>query len=235
MPKRRLDADGEEILTNKERRFVEEYPIDWNATAAAKRAGYSSHSATAIGRENLLKPHIQRAIERHMLALAAKVGITKERVLAEFGRVAFADIRNIARWRPNVTVVGRDPDGEGEGLDGDEETRAFNEVELVASHEMSPDDAAAIQEISLSSQGTLKVKMHSKMAALDGLAKQLGLYKDQRDPGAAPVVVIDAQDLARRVAFVLRTARAGSARPAGKDGAGSDRRQGVVPKRRPAD
>ena len=46
-------------LTAKQRRFVEEYLIDLNATQAAIRAGYSPATAGAIGSENLKKPEIR--------------------------------------------------------------------------------------------------------------------------------------------------------------------------------
>jgi phage terminase small subunit len=50
-------------LTPKQRRFVSEYLRDLNATAAAKRAGYSKKTAYAIGHENLRKPEIAREIK----------------------------------------------------------------------------------------------------------------------------------------------------------------------------
>ncbi len=40
-------------LTPKQKRFVAEYLVDLNATAAAIRAGYSKKTAEAIGYENL--------------------------------------------------------------------------------------------------------------------------------------------------------------------------------------
>jgi phage terminase small subunit len=40
-------------LTAKQKRFVEEYLIELNATQAAIRAGYSPHTAKEIGSENL--------------------------------------------------------------------------------------------------------------------------------------------------------------------------------------
>lgn len=49
-------------LSTKQIRFVEEYCIDFNATAAAKRAGYSLKTAAVIGCENLIKPNIKKAI-----------------------------------------------------------------------------------------------------------------------------------------------------------------------------
>jgi phage terminase small subunit len=50
-------------LTDKQRRFVDEYCIDLNATRAAIRAGYSEKTARSIGDENLTKPDIKTAID----------------------------------------------------------------------------------------------------------------------------------------------------------------------------
>ena len=49
-------------MTPKQKRFVEEYLIDLNATQAAIRAGYSKKTAQIIGFENLNKPIIADAI-----------------------------------------------------------------------------------------------------------------------------------------------------------------------------
>ena len=53
-------------MTEKQKKFVDEYLIDLNATQAAIRAGYSKDSARAIGAENLTKPYIQQAIEERV-------------------------------------------------------------------------------------------------------------------------------------------------------------------------
>ena len=50
------------VMTAKQRRFVEEYLVDLNASAAARRAGYSPHRADAMGFENLRKPEIAAAL-----------------------------------------------------------------------------------------------------------------------------------------------------------------------------
>lgn len=50
-------------MTNKQKRFCEEYIVDMNATEAAKRAGYSEKTAYSIGNENLNKPEIQNYIQ----------------------------------------------------------------------------------------------------------------------------------------------------------------------------
>jgi phage terminase small subunit len=52
------------IMTKKERAFIAEYVKDFNATRAAKAAGYSERSASLIGYENINKPHIKAEIDR---------------------------------------------------------------------------------------------------------------------------------------------------------------------------
>ncbi len=53
-------------MTEKQRRFVDEYLIDLNATQAAIRAGYSESAAQQIGSENLSKPVIKNAIDSRL-------------------------------------------------------------------------------------------------------------------------------------------------------------------------
>lgn len=53
-------------LTNKQIAFVNEYLIDFNATQAAIRAGYSERTAGSIGHQNLKKLEISEEIERRI-------------------------------------------------------------------------------------------------------------------------------------------------------------------------
>lgn len=68
-------------LTPKQQRFVEEYLIDFNATQACIRAGYSQKSAGAQGGENLEKPEIQQAIAEGKAKMSERTGITQDLVL----------------------------------------------------------------------------------------------------------------------------------------------------------
>lgn len=53
-------------MTEKQKRFCDEYLIDLNATQAAIRAGYSKKTARNIATENLTKPIIKNYIEKRM-------------------------------------------------------------------------------------------------------------------------------------------------------------------------
>lgn len=70
-------------LTAKQALFCKEYIIDLNATAAARRAGYSVKTANEIGSENLTKPSVKAEIDRLMKKRTDKVEITAEDVLKD--------------------------------------------------------------------------------------------------------------------------------------------------------
>lgn len=55
-----------EGLTPKQSLFVMDYIQHFNATKAAKSAGYSEHTAKDIGCENLAKPNIKEAIAEEL-------------------------------------------------------------------------------------------------------------------------------------------------------------------------
>ena len=53
-------------MTEKQKRFCDEYLVDYNATQAAVRAGYSAKSAYSIGEENLRKPELKTYIDERL-------------------------------------------------------------------------------------------------------------------------------------------------------------------------
>lgn len=150
-------------LTAKQRRFVEEYLVDLNATKAAIRAGYSARTAHSVGHENLKKPEIAKAIQEAQAKRSKRTEITQDRVLRELARIGFADIRKAVAW-------GSVPDG---AIDEDG-TPALYPVELKPSTEVDDETAAAISEVSLTAQG-VKLKMHDKLSALEKIARHLGM------------------------------------------------------------
>ena len=61
-------------MTKKQKRFIEEYLIDLNATQAAIRAGYSPETAGSIGNENLKKPEIRARIDKAIAERSRRTG-----------------------------------------------------------------------------------------------------------------------------------------------------------------
>lgn len=88
-------------LTEKQKRFCEEYLIDLNATQAYLRAGYKAKSneiARVESHKLLTKPNIQQYIEELRAEQSKRTEITADKVLEELGSVAFnKDIECIGR------------------------------------------------------------------------------------------------------------------------------------------
>ena len=59
-------------LTEKQKRFCDEYLIDLNATQAAIRAGYKQKTAANIGSENLRKPQIKAYIDQRLQEIKSR-------------------------------------------------------------------------------------------------------------------------------------------------------------------
>lgn len=138
-------------LTPKQERFVDEYLVDLNATAAAKRAGYSEKSASRIAIELLNKTHVSAAIQARRDKLRGKLEITQEAVLQELASIAFANGTDF------VTVTGA-------GL-----------LCVKATSEVPKNKLPAIAGIKYSQLG-IEIKLHDKVRALELLGKHLGVF-----------------------------------------------------------
>lgn len=146
-------------LHPRHQQFVDEYLVDFNATQAAIRAGYKADNADASAYLLLRRPDVAAALEPALSQRKERMQITAERVLIEYARLAFADMRRVADWGPSG-------------------------MELLPKEKLSDIDAAAIKEISpTANKGKGNVKLYDKKAALDALARHLGLFDPNRSFG----------------------------------------------------
>jgi phage terminase small subunit len=139
-------------LTLRQQRFVDEYLIDVNAQQAARRAGYSRR-AKRYPAVLMRNPAIAAAIGAAMAARAERTGVTRERILEEYARIAFADLRALADWGP-------------EG------------VAFVDAAALSDAAAAAVAMVGDSGTGDvpkLRLKAFDKAKALEALARLIGV------------------------------------------------------------
>lgn len=151
-------------LNPRQDRFVHEYLIDLNANQAAIRAGYAEKTARHQAARLLANVNIQAAISEAQKQRSRRTEITQDRVLQEYARLGFSDMRNYVSWGP----------------DG---------IYMKPSDELSEDEARAVVEVSettteiiteKSSKVTTRVqfKLASKQQALDSMAKHLGMFTD---------------------------------------------------------
>lgn len=152
-------------LTAKQQRFVDEYLIDMNAAAAARRAGYSEKTARVIGHENLTKPNIAATIAEARAQLSKKTNATVEWIVGELMRIASANILDYADFAPDGWVkldmakILRD-------LGGAITDFVIEEVVIVPVGQGKPRRV----------KRRFTIKMRSKCAALQALGKHLGMF-----------------------------------------------------------
>lgn len=159
-------------LNEKQRRFLDAYLIDPNGTKAAITAGYSAKTATEQASRLLRHPEVAAELARRRQAVGRATGVTAERVVAELARIGFAKITDLIAWRSNVLEMGEQEVGD----EREPIVNITNHVELVDSAKLPAELAAAIAEVSRSANGTIKVKMHDKVAALTKLGLHLGVF-----------------------------------------------------------
>jgi phage terminase small subunit len=85
-------------LTQKQKIFIAEYGLDFNATRAALAAGYSPNRpdrAGEIGYQLLQKTPIKEALQRATEERLRRIGIHAYGILEGVARIAFSDIRTL--------------------------------------------------------------------------------------------------------------------------------------------
>ena len=166
-------------LARKKAVFVDEYLIDLNGAQAAIRAGYSTRTAREQAWRLLQEPAVADAVAQAQAERSRRTGVSADRVVRELARIAFADVRRTVSWGPGGLV-------------------------LLDSGDLDDDTAAAVSEVSESTQGrqrTVRVKLADKIAALRLLAAHVGVgtpsgeqEEDIGDDEDPPVASDEAQE-----------------------------------------
>lgn len=145
-------------LTEKQKRFCEEYLVDLNATQAAARAGYKDPN---IGRQLITKNNVSEYITLLREEQSRRTSITADRVLAELAAIAFADRTELAKV-------------------GDR-----GEVHFTPTDKLADNVKKTIAGIEEGKYGT-KVTSYDKVKALELLGKHLGLFDGSGAPADPP-------------------------------------------------
>ena len=155
----------ETTISYKRRRFCYEYLKDHNGLQAAKRAGYSPHTAGQQAAQMLADPEtveflmaLSEDLDQYLLMEAADVK-------NEIAKLAGSDIRGIYHEDGTIKMP----------YELDEITAA-----AVASFKVSKDKFG---------DDVVEYKFHPKMQALNSLEKQLNLHKDHEKESKTEVHV----------------------------------------------
>ncbi|XSG76742.1 terminase small subunit [Herpetosiphon llansteffanensis] len=176
---------AQKALTAKQRRFVDEYLVDFNATQAAIRAGHSQRSAASIGSENLRKPEIQTEINRRLDSIMPKAEILGR--LAQQARSTMQDFffigmeeRTIEKRRI-VVSTGRGDDGGTETILEETEEKAMRPavyLSLVKAQNLGK--MHLIKKYSTGPKGE-SIELYNAQDALTTLGKYHAMWVDRAE------------------------------------------------------
>jgi phage terminase small subunit len=161
-------------LSERQRRFADAFLEDFDASAAARRAGYAPTSAPFQATKLRRHPAIAARIAAGIAQKQQVIRIEADRVLEEYARIAFADIGRVANW-------------------------TSKRLRLKPPRRVAIADSAAVERIDATRGIKLRVTLYDKVHALDMLARHLGLL-DPRTPGRALTLKYPA----RRTSAALR-------------------------------
>lgn len=150
-------------LNDKQKRFVEEYLIDLNATQAAARAGYSEKTAYSQGQRLLKNVEVQTDIQRLQAERSERTGITADRVVEEIAKHAFLNPKaffNNDGSLKNIHDI------------SDEAVVALTGLDIFEEFDGVGEDRTLIGY-------TKKLKFTDKLKALEQLGKYLGLFSEK--------------------------------------------------------
>lgn len=169
-------------LNPKQKRFVDQYLVDLNATQAAIRAGYSEKTAKQIGSRLLSHVDVAKAIEAGQAKLAEKHGVTLEKIVAELALLGFSNMQDYMR-----SSADGDPFLDFSALTR-EQAAALTEVTVEDFKDGRGEDARDVKRV--------KFKLADKRAALVDLGKHLGMFTDKvqlsgPNGGAIPITRIE--------------------------------------------
>lgn len=160
-------------LTDRQQRFVDEYLIDLNASAAYQRAGYKAKgNAAEVSAHHLLRnPKIAAAVAEAQQARAARTRVTADRVLQELAAVAFSNVSHyrIADSGEIVLAEGAPADAVAAVSSAKRKTRT---------------DAKGNTETDV------EIKLWNKVGALKLCMDHLGMLKTQVGTGEIVPIVI---------------------------------------------
>jgi phage terminase small subunit len=161
-------------LTDRQKRFCDEYLIDLNATQAAIRAGYSEKRASEQAYQLLQKTTVCEYIKQRQKDRMERTEITQDFVLRELMEIASVKATDYARIvEKNATAVVEGV--EIQLYDAEGNPVKYRTVEPILTEELTEVQKKALAVIKKGRDG-FEIKPYDKVKVLELLGRHLGMW-----------------------------------------------------------
>jgi phage terminase small subunit len=153
---------------------------------AAIAAGYAAKDASSRGSKLARRPEISQRIGE-LQQTAAELAlegaqISRERVLREYGKLAFLDIRKAFNKDGNLLPLHEIDDDTAAAIAGLEVEHTWEKGEVEEEREPQPHGGELTRKRQRVMVGNLaKIKLSDKKGALDSLARHRGMFVDRKE------------------------------------------------------
>ncbi len=169
-----MSEKGLQPLTDKQKHFCQEYIYDWNATRAAIAAGYSEKTAKEQASRLLTNVNVQAYVEEVQKDIEKQCGISRQRVLDEYMKIAFNSIAHL-----HNTWIDRK---EFESLTEDQKA-CISEIDTKIITRTIDKELVNVEQI--------KIKLYDKNKALENISKMMGYD--------APIKIIQSSQISLKI------------------------------------
>ena len=133
-------------LTPKQLKFCEEFAITRNATQAAINAGYAQKSARQQAARLMTKVNIKETVGEMLTESTQKAGVELTDVMLELKSILKATMADYAEW-------------------------SKESVTFFSKNQLTSDQMKAIETISADGKGSIKIRLHNKLRAVELLIR----------------------------------------------------------------
>lgn len=164
-------------MTNAQKRFCDEYLIDFNASRAYK-AAYKSCKSDLTARTNasklLTKTNIQEYISEKQKEIEERTEITQKKIIQELAKIALFNIKDIYNENGTLKKITELDDDTAKAISGVKILQKAGAMKISINPE-GKDEEVPIEHIP---EQTVEFKTNDKVKALELLGKHLGMFKE---------------------------------------------------------
>lgn len=155
-------------MTDLQKRFAEEYVVDYHITNAGKRAGIQGDNVNVTAWQMLKLEEVQQYVEQLQAEAANRSAISKDEWVAEWAKLGFSNIQDY--------------------IDDSLNAKKLSEVK-------NPQAIKAIKktvtEFDGGSKETVEFVLHDKVAGLLNIGKHFGWYSADNGQKAANITILN--------------------------------------------